>query len=187
MTWRELYNLVTTRRLRQKHRGAGTSKEMLLHMLKLADEEGNNEPGDGSASGQGASSSNRLAKLLDPTKKDGDDWFGKKDDNAKETEDITGMFMDVTKSGHEKKAAAQIDEIRDSVDGVLPSVAVDKFLQATRVLATKDPLGVLFGHEKSFGKGSGLFKRNVITTLVCGWPKDLTMEPRLCMFYVFFF
>ena len=147
------------------------NKEFLKKLLRDAD------AGVVAASGDKntASSSSTLADLLTPQppglslqKTDG------------EGKDITGIFMDVDKAGFKIQSdeAALFEE--QSLDGVVPSVAIDKFLMACDHLQSKACIAVLFGKEQKFGKGRGLFKRNIVNAMVCGFFEQLTLATWRC-------
>lgn len=179
LKWRDLYALVSERRLLgARSKTEGQSKEVLKRILIDADNstkqpEGAAQTASGS-SGSGGDGS-KLNQLLNPRKKS-KDWVNEASAGDK-GEIITDMFLNVDKAGSNQRAnPKQFEE--DSRDGVLPSVAVDKFLQAAQVMGS-NPLAVLLGHECKFGKGSGSFKRSVITTMLCGSEEQLTHESRL--------
>lgn len=67
----------------------------------------------------------------------------------------------------------------DSIDGILPSVTVDKFLLGADMLKDSKCFGILLGHTQKFGKGSKSYTRNVVTTMVAGREDQLSDEPRL--------
>lgn len=179
MKWRDLYKLVTDRRLAQRRKDISLTKEMMVMLLLKHDaavDVGAVKPvaATGSDGANGADGS-KLREILDPGKQS-QDWLSKAS-KGKKGEDITDQFMDVEIAGHKQKADPAVFEA-NSMDGIIPSVAVDKFLLAADVLDSKSLLAVLFGKEHKFGKGKSCFKRNVVTTMVCGWCTQLTLEPR---------
>lgn len=178
MKWRDLHALVKTRGLTSMLPSSGWTKTALQNVLEAADaEQGHHgaKPTDGAGAGAGSGQGNALAELLNPRKKS-EHWLSKAE-SGKSGQDITGMFLDVDRSGP-LPGKASIDFEDASMDGILPSVTVDKFLQAGHVLGTSEHLGVLLGHEHKFGKGAQRFKRHVVTNMVCGWFSQVySLEP----------
>lgn len=173
MTWRELYELVQERRLGgHRRKDGGLKKELMISILLEADK---GAVKAAAGAGSGGADGSKLREILNPGKQS-QDWLSKASKGAK-GDDITQMFMDVTVAGHKEKVDPAVFEA-NSMDGIIPSVAVDKFLLAADVCKSKDLLAVLFGKEHKFGKGSSCFKRHIVTTMVCGWRSDLTLEPR---------
>ena len=178
MSWRQLHTLAKERKLLGKgkmHPSAGSMTKEILK--KILSSEGQPVEGAGAAGGtDGAASSSKpsLASLLKP-------GAAKKTLPAFQKggagENITGMFMDVEKSGAGPQADKAAAFENDSMDGVIPSVAIDKFHQACFVLKSFEVLAVLLGKEQKFGNGTR-FKRNVVNTMICGWSDQLTLELR---------
>lgn len=178
MKWQELYDLFRERRLQDRRKGQGLSKDVLKQIL-IDSDKFDNKPKDEAptASGSGGGSeggASKLSKLLQPHKRS-EAWVDEASAGDK-GENIMGMFLNVDKAGYAQKADPKQFE-DDSRDGVLPSVAVDKFLQASQIMETQ-PLAILLGHEHKFGKGNNSFKRSVITGMICGREEQLDPESR---------
>lgn len=129
------------------------------------------------AAGSEGNKNSKLANLLKP-KKSSENWIAEAGE-GKDGEDITEMFMDVQRSVAPPVQGINAADFEEtSLDRIIPSVCIDKFLQASDVLQTSVHLGVLLGHEQKFGKGAKRFKRHVVTTMICGWFKQIyDLEP----------
>lgn len=170
MLFKDLYALVVERRL--AFRKKGVTKEVLQQVLREADA----AAAAGSAAAAPQKPASRLASLLDPQGAK-EDWMARAD-KAEGGADVTPMFLDVNQGGanHKENQAAVFEEA--STNGVIPSVAVDKFLVACN-LHDVDLLGVLFGSQKAFGKGKGRYHRTVVSNMVLGRCSQLSQDAQL--------
>ncbi len=171
MTWRELYSLVQQRRFRGRRVEGGLTKSVLKKWLLESDEQ--KKHGTEAASGssqkeQGKDS--KLGELLNPEKRS-NDWASKA--STQEGKDITGMFLDVTAVPSSKTDALDPQE---AVDGLIPSVAIDKFLIAADTLSSTEHIAFLFGKNHKFGKGTASCTRMVVRSMVCGLRDQFTLE-----------
>lgn len=166
MSWRDLHQLAKDRNIEGAKRKVGLTKEVLVELLMASDgkKATTHEPEKPSTT------RSSLADLLKPNKSESTLSFSTPGGKGA---DITDMFLDV-KSAEQPSTRQSVNMEADSVDGIIPSVAVDKFHLAADMLTGPKCLGILLGHEHKFGKGTKSFKRNVVTTMVCGLEEQLT-------------
>ncbi|CAK9039841.1 unnamed protein product, partial [Durusdinium trenchii] len=169
MTWRALYDLARERRVTGLKKQTGLSKDVLVGLLRAAD-------GEKKHPSQTTSSSSKLADLLkakEPAERAA--RWASEGQAGEQGENITQMFLDTSQAGMEQKQKINMEEA--SYDGILPSVAIDKFLQAIHVMEDKNLLGILFGREQQrFGKGKSAYNRNVVYGMVLGREAELSED-----------
>eukprot|EP00434_Breviolum_minutum_P031218 symbB.v1.2.027609.t1/scaffold2843.1/size69054/7 len=173
MKWRDLYKLVRERRLQNRRIEGGVTKEVLKGWLLESDQQkkhATQTPSSSSQKDQGKE--NKLAELLNPKKGSGsDDWASKA--SAQKGKEITQLFLDVRAVPSNQTDALDPQE---AVDGLIPSVAIDKFLTAADTLNSTEHIAFLFGKKHRFGKGTASCTRMVVRSMVCGFREQFTLE-----------